>query len=102
MISEYLIKIKAYIAIALLVIIIILLAALGLQRAKVLNLNKIIDRLEIDNMRYSQEIAFFEAQMRIINSFTNSSAHIEEITNENIFDEQKQAAINSIVADFYK
>ncbi len=102
MFQTYLTKIKAYIAIALLCIIIVLLVILGVELLKTSKLQSKINKLEQENKRATKEIAFFETQLQIQSDFKTSIDAIEIITNEKHFDEQKQNAINKIVKDFHK
>ncbi len=102
MISTIFTKIKSYIAIAIAIIIAILIAALSTTLARVSKLKDTIDKLNIENERSKKEAQFLQSQIKILSDFENSSFTIETITNEGIFDNQKQMAINSIILDFYK
>lgn len=95
-------KIKSYVAIAVAIIIAILIAALSIQFVRLYKLKSNIENLKLENERSKKEALFLKSQIQIIKNFESSTLSIQTITNETIFDSQKQMAIKSIVEDFYK
>ncbi len=102
MINTLVTKISLYLKIGLLILIIVLLAFIGFQFIRIKSLEKNIDNLKIKNEVLIKEKQFFDARIKILSDFTNSTKAIEAIRNELVFDSEKQKAIDNILEDFYK
>ncbi len=102
MISIIFTKLKIYIIAAIAIIIIILIAALSFSLLRISKLETTIENLELENKLSKKEIIFFESQIQIAKDFETSTSKIESITNEAIFDSQKQMAIEAIIENFYR
>lgn len=95
-------KIKLYIGAGLLVAIITLLVFIGFQYVRIASLQKSVNDLKIENSVLTKDNLFFVKQIEIQNQFSNSTATINEITNEIIFSSSKQLAISEVIKDYYK
>jgi uncharacterized membrane-anchored protein YhcB (DUF1043 family) len=102
MISAYLGKISMYLKIGLLLVIIILLVTIGIQWTRIKDVERKNENLKIENKKAWKEYDFAQERIKILSHFTNSSEVIDKITNEIIFESNKQNAIDSIIEDFYR
>ncbi len=78
-------KISLYLKLGLLVFIIILSAFIAYQYIRIQALTSTIDDLKIKNEVLNKNKKFYEARIKILSDFSNSTTIIENITNEIIF-----------------
>ena len=95
-------KIKLGLTIGVSVIIIGLIITIFVYHIKSEKLNNKVIELKADIDLLNSDKLALEAELKIANDFTNSSAIIAKLTNEIVFDDDKQNALDNILNDFYE